>query len=150
VCGRVVQRHDGIRDAVKDWTPHAKKKHVPMWDTEKEQAILDVFYTTKQGTPQHVDTTVMAAEPTSADLAGTLQRRDSVKHERYLCSSLIPFVFDVRGRWGKEAKAWARDVARPPLAQTHRRSCTRVSMSLQVGVAEQFLRSVGAPRPSCS
>jgi hypothetical protein len=46
----VMQRHDGVRDKIKERIPHAKmEQRVTMWDTEKGQAILDVFYTTQQG-----------------------------------------------------------------------------------------------------
>ncbi len=81
VGGGVIR--DTTASVVKSMNAHRAntEKCVPMWNTEKEQAILDVFYATQHGALQCVDATVTAAEPSSPDLACALQRREALKRK---------------------------------------------------------------------
>ncbi len=153
--GGVLQRHDDIRDAIAAWLPNGQTEQaVPKWDKPDKKAILDVAYTNHQGHETFVDTSIVAAAPMGPEAVKALQRRESSKHTRYPGPGLVPFAIDVRGRWGKEAQAWARATARhffgeEAVDKLHELRYA-VSQALQVGTAEQFLRSMGVPRGSRS
>ena len=77
-----------------------------------------------------------------------LARKERKKHTRYPGPELVPFVVDVRGRWGREAEAWMRRVAKRVPAD-HRGEAVRacryeVSLALQAAVAEQLASCHGA------
>ena len=124
---------------------------MPDWDTPRERAVLDVAYMDSVRGPWFLDVAVLAAHSHRGVPAQTrLERHERKKHVRYPGPHLIPFVVDVRGRWGKEAQAWARAmILRLPsedraLAMQELR--WRISRALQIAVAEQCLRALRPTR----
>jgi hypothetical protein len=149
--GGVVRRHNAIRDTLRDWMNSQKRhttieQHVPKWDRTDDRAILDLAYTEPTGDQVYMDVSVVAAAIRNSDGDGKpLARRERTKHSRYPGSGMVPFVVDVRGRWGKEAQAWLRGVLKN-YGVTERATAVlecrhMVSQALQVAVAEQCLRS---------
>ena len=151
----MIIRHNRIRDVLAEWLKSQgigvnTEQAVPAWHTVREQAILDVAYIDSQHGERFLDVAVLAAH-THKGLAAQIriERHERKKHLRYPGARLIPFVLDVRGRWGKEACAWARTIVRR-LPKRERAAVLqdlrwRVSNALQLAVAEQCLRAL---RPS--
>ena len=152
----MIIRHNRIRDVLAEWLKSQgigvnTEQAVPAWHTVREQAILDVAYIDSQHGERFLDVAVLAAH-THKGLAAQIriERHERKKHTRYPGARLIPFVLDVRGRWGKEACAWARTIVRrlpkrerAPVLQDLR---WRVSNALQLAVAEQCLRALRPTR----
>ena len=65
------------------------------------------------------------------------------KHRRYAGAGLYPFVIDCRGKWGREALAWATiacsQLPQDEKAKTMRRLRVMVSVAVQQATAEQVL-----------
>ena len=152
----MIIRHNRIRDVLADWLRSQgiganTEQAVPDWHTVREQAILDVAYFDSRHGERFLDVAVLAAH-THKGLAAQirLERHERKKHTRYPGARLIPFVLDVRGRWGKEACAWARAMVRrlPKIdrAPTLQDLRWRVSPALQLAVAEQCLRALRPTR----
>ena len=77
-----------------------------------------------------------------------IERREKRKHLRYPGRGLYPFVVDVRGKWGREARALVQAMAgslprgkRADAIITCRR---RIAVALQTGVANQ-IHTAGKP-----
>ena len=144
--GGVQTRHNRIRDELRDWLKAqgvgaSTEQAVPAWDTPRERAVLDVAYMDSVRGARFSDVAVLAAHSHRGVPAQTrLERHERKKHVRYPGPHLVPFVVDVRGRWGKEAQAWARAmILRLPaedraLAMQDLR--WRISRALQIAVAE--------------
>ena len=134
-------------EAVGAWLPQAQREqHVPKWDREQEKAVLDITYTTAEGAQTCLDVSIVAGQDSTGTIRA-LMRREAAKHRRYPGPGLIPFVLDLRGRWGKEAQAWARAAARrcgwtDPVDKLHQLRY-QVSVALQTGVAEQVKKCLG-------
>ena len=152
----MIIRHNRIRDVLAEWLRSQgiganTEQAVPDWHTDREQAILDVAYFDSRHGERFLDVAVLAAH-THKGLAAQIQleRHERKKHTRYPGARLIPFVLDVRGRWGKEACAWARAMVRrlPKIdrAPTLQDLRWRVSHALQLAVAEQCLRALRPTR----
>ena len=145
-----MRRHDGIRDCIAEWVPHAKvEQSMPKWDTPAERAVLDVAYRDRTGAETCVDVSVVAA----AAIPCLLMRRELAKHRRYPGPGLIPFALASRGRWGREAAGWARAVARSAFgamaAEKFHQLRYAVAVALQAEVAEQLLTCMeGTPERS--
>jgi len=158
--GGVVARHDSIRDGLHEWmTAHGfaarKEQCVPAWDTDKKRAILDVACRTPDGQNEFVDVSVVAAATrTGVSAAQLLSRREKHKHVRYPGEHLIPFVMDIRGKWGREAIAWAKGLIRPlgPVerAEAAWRLRWAVAKALHIAVGEQVLTSMHGVRARSS
>ena len=144
-------RHDSVRDTLVGWLReqdlHAEtEQHIPAWDVAGLRAVLDVAYIDKQLGARHVDVSFVASITHGGVDAGVrLARREKAKHTRYPGPTMVPFVLDVRGRWGNEAQAWARDVLREHDPEERQRRLQdlrwRVAKALQGAVAEQCRRS---------
>ena len=98
-----------------------------------------------------VSVTDMAAKAAEGGNAWrhALARRERRKHNRYPGPELVPFVLDVRGRWGQEAEAWLRRVLRRTAAPADRAeqadACRyAVAAALQAACAEQIASAHGA------
>ena len=71
------------------------------------------------------------------------ERREKQKHQRYPGAGLYPFVLDVQGRWGKEARALMMatvgNLPQDERTEAVKRCRRMVSVALQTRVAEQLL-----------
>ena len=108
-----------------------------------DQRLGDVFVDVS------VVSTVLAEAATRPTIG--LDRRERAKHQRYPGRGLYPFVLDVRGRWGREARALVQALVsvlpteeRPDAIRACRRA---VSNALQIGVAEQLLTAASGRSP---
>ena len=77
-----------------------------------------------------------------------IARRERRKHARYPGPELVPFVVDVRGRWGREAEAWLKRTAKRYAGEegvkAQMRTCRyAVGTALQVSCAEQLACASG-------
>ena len=149
----MVQRHNSIRDVVARWCKGAKtEQSVPKWTTQEEKAILDVAYSNNKGHQMFVDVSVVAGE--RANTINMMMRREAAKHKRYPGAGMAPFVVDIRGRWGKEAQAWARAACQEfypdDIIEQMKKLRYEVSNALMVGVAEQCQRSMRPKTRWCS
>ena len=111
---------------------------------------MDVSYTDPDKGTCYLDVAVLAAaHQVGVEASVRLERHERKKHTRYPGGTLVPFILDVHGRWGREAAAWARTlVSKYP--EEERRDMLmelrwRISRTLQLQVGEQCLRSL---RPS--
>ena len=108
--------------------------------------MLDVMYYDPEHGQRFLDVAVLAAQTQLGVAAQVrLTRYERKKHTRYPGPQLIPFVLDVRGLWGREARAWVQSIVKQ-LPSEERAAATkdvrwRVSKALQTAVAEQCLRS---------
>ncbi len=152
--GGVVARHHAVRDALAGWLQSvgigtATEQVVPAWSRDNEEARLDIAYHDQREGPMYLDVSVVASAQRAPDGHGRLlSRRERAKHQRYPGRNLIPFVLDVRGRWGMEARAWLKTMV-GSMDEDRRsealQSCRwLVSQALQASVAEQGLRSAGS------
>ena len=128
-----------------------KEQEIPQWNHGTERAILDVVY--HEGASGMVAMDVTVTDMTANAHGGqpwrhALARKERKKHTRYPGPELVPFVVDVRGRWGKEAEAWMKRVAKRLAAEQRTeavRACRyEVSLALQAAVAEQLASCHGA------
>ena len=154
IGGGVQQRHDGARDCVIAWMremglhPH-KEQRVPAWDTARASAILDIAYLDAKTGTRYLDIAIVSGG-THANLpaATRIARHEQHKHTRYPGPALVPFVIDVRGMWGSEARAWLRDVkpqlSSPDPEEAIRLLKYRLSACIQGAVAEQVIRCATA------
>ena len=148
-------RHNEVRDAIREWIREQGcdawiEQNVPKWDrtsaTGPDRAVLDVAYQDPHnGETVYLDVSVVAGQVSAADGQDrAILRRERAKHTRYPGAGLIPFVMDIRGKWGREAAAWARGLARTcgiSEAGTQLQALRyRVSTVLQRAAAEQILR----------
>lgn len=119
----------------------------------QERARLDVGYVDQRGS---LDVSLVATAIVTAEgLARQLERRAVFEHRRYPGPGFVPFVLDVRGRWGVEAQVWARGIARTTAANAGKAIADlrwRVAQARQVKVADQCYRTSGtsarAPHPN--
>ena len=77
-----------------------------------------------------------------------IERREKRKHVRYPGRGLYPFVVDIRGKWGKEAHAFIKNIV-GALPKDKRQEAIRkcrwgVAMALQTGVSNQ-IHGAGKP-----
>jgi len=154
--GGVMLRHDGLRDGVHDWMQTIeiaprKEQNVPEWDTPEERAVLDLVYRNPTGVIEYLDVSVIAAATrTSASAAQLLARREQKKHKRYPGENLIPFVVDIRGKWGREAIAWSKGMLRPLMPEERAEAAHRlrweVAKAVSMAVGEQVLTSMHGVR----
>ena len=160
--GGTVTRHHAIRNALQRWIKGCgvqadREQEVPHWERtnrrgEKERAYLDVVYTESGGAKVHIDTTVTdlasLAERGGAAWKHGLARREQTKHLRYPGPTLVPFVLDVRGRWGREATAWFKGFLRKHVAEEDRSEKAKlgrwmVAEALQNACATQVTTAMG-------
>ena len=149
-------RHDGLRDGVHDWMQTIeiaprKEQNVPEWDTPEERAVLDLVYRNPTRVIEYLDVSVIAAATrTSASAAQLLARREQIKHKRYPGENLIPFVVDIRGKWGREAIAWSKGMLRPLMPEERAEAAHRlrweVAKAVSMAVGEQGLTSMHGVR----
>jgi hypothetical protein len=150
IGGGVVQRHAALRDTVAKWVEELgyqpkREQAMPKWNKETERAILDVVYIDNSGREIAIDTAVVdgAEGGTRAPARFALQRMEKKKHVRYAGAGLYPFVIDCRGRWGREALAWATiacsQLPQEEKAKMMRRLRVMVSVTVQQATAEQVL-----------
>ena len=144
-----------MRDALGRWLEEIGKQPkleqlVPKWNTADKLARLDVVLTDERLGEVCVDVSVVASVRPGVGRAAlkVIERRERRKHRRYPGAGMYPFVLDVRGRWGREAHAFAQSMAGSlPKAQRAAaiRNCRRlISVALQNGIANQF-HSAGRP-----
>ena len=123
-----------------------KEQEVPRWTTDEEKAVLDVVYSEGAAGLVALDVSVTNLVTKAARGGGAwrhaLARRERKKHQRYPGPELVPFVMDVRGRWGREAEAWLRRAVRRCPAEERAdkaRECRyAVAVALQEHCAEQL------------
>ena len=154
--GGANQRHNGVRNAVGGWLKELGFRvelelEVPEWQGDNgEAARLDVCYWAG-GRTQYVDTTVVTSGTKTPGALVVLERRERTKHRKYPGPSMIPFVADARGRWGVEAKAWARGICKGLPADQKGEQWAKlqwvVARALQEGVAEQVYSCGAIPAP---
>ena len=153
--GGVAQRHNDVRDALGEWLASNGKcpkfeQEVPRWNTVNERARLDIALTDQRLGEVCVDVSVVATETSGAGrgVLRSIERRENRKHTRYPGRGLVPFVVDVRGKWGKEAHAFVQAMV-GSLPKDKRaeaiRICRRcIAVALQTGIANQ-IHSAGKP-----
>ena len=148
--GGTVARHGAVRDTLAAWlrddlglSVHTEQE-VPRWHTARERAVLDLVYAGPAANTVKMDVSVVDGATTHRGVRQAkwcLARRERTKHHRYPGPGLVPFVLDTRGRWGHEAMAWLRAVARTVpqdlRADAMARCRYKVSVALQRGVADQ-------------
>ena len=157
--GGVDARHDACRDAIWEWLCSLGKaadreQRVPKWDTREEEARLDVALLDPALGELFIDISLTDSVFPGASTRAIhgIARRERKKHKRYPGQGLVPFVLDVRGRWGKEAKNFVQAVV-GTLPKESRvealQHCRRlVAHALQSAVATQLLTAAapwGAP-----
>ena len=126
--------------------PVQTEQAVPAWDKPGERAVLDIAYFDAQGTQRYLDLAVIAAR-THASVAPDirLERHERYKHRRYPGPALVPFVIDVRGAWGSEARAWLKTI-KPQLQVDDKTAAIailkwRLAACIQISVADAVIRS---------
>ena len=150
-------KHDELKYAVGGWAKDQGKRplyeqEMPKWNKIGEtdargrpkRAILDVVYW-HEGRQTCVDVSLVDGSEVvgGGNPKYAIARREKKKHVRYPGPDLYPFVIDARGRWGKEALAWAAGMVRNLDAaereQEIRRLRILVSNCVQTGVSEQII-----------
>ena len=117
-----------------------------------ERAVLDIQYT--EGGGRHwIDTSVRhpaagAGSSVAAKRAGEAARRgEREKHDRYPGDRLIPFVVEVPGRLGTEARQWILRQVRDQPEDLWTFDLTRaykvLSCALQTQLALQLRKAAG-------
>ena len=168
--GGVLRRHGHIITAVSGliqrWRHHRPmtEQRVPAWDRPSrsptptgdgiERAILDIEYSEADGRTW-IDVSVRhpaAGEASDVRRAakkdGEASRRgEQEKHARYPGSRLVPFVVEMQGRVGAEARQWLRAQVRELPADRQIQELTRaygvISCALQGEVARQMRKAAG-------
>ena len=81
------------------------------------------------------------------------ERREKQKHQRWPGAGLYPFVLDVRGRWGKEARAFMMatvgNLPKDERTEAVKRCRRMVPVALQTRVAEQLLTAASRAAVDC-
>ena len=122
-----------------------REQDIPRWKKDDERAILDIVYTDENGRQVCVDVACIdGAEGGARNPAGfAIQRREKEKHRRYQGAGLYPVFIDARGRWGREALAWAalaaNNLESEEKSEMIRKLRVMVSVTVQQHVAEQVL-----------
>ena len=143
-------RHSSLRDTLARWIDELgyqpkREQAIPRWNTETERAIMDIVYIDNIGREISIDTAVIdgAEGGSRAPAKFALQRMEKKKHRRYAGAGLYPFVIDCRGKWGREALAWATiacsQLPQDEKAKMMRRLRVMVSVAVQQATAEQVL-----------
>ena len=135
------------------------EQRVPAWDRlngqgNPERAVLDVQCQDDDGA-RWVDGSIRHPAAGTAAHVQLAARRDGEasrrgerdKHARYPGDRLVPFVVEVGGRVGAEARHWLRNLTRELPADQQAAELTRaykaVSCALQSEVARQLRTSAG-------
>jgi hypothetical protein len=172
--GGVVRRHNRLAKVVGSlitrWCSEQplREQRVPHWDRQRseqqvvanptidplERAILDLEYHDGSGR-KWIDVSIRHPAAGDAAAVGAAARRDGEaarrgerdKHLRYPGAALVPFVVEVFGRVGGEAREWLRslvavlpeDMQSSELALAYR----MISCAVQAPVARQLRASSG-------
>ena len=118
-----MDRHDSITETIGRWLGELgfKWKMEQMateYETPEHRARLDLWYADAQWGHTWIDVSLCASHAhDGVSVKQRFLRREQAKHARYRGGSLVPFVLDPRGSWGREALAWMQHIAGQ--AQTH-------------------------------
>ena len=129
IGGQPTQKHDHLRDILYKWLVKwgffsQREQHIPeLDDTDHEgkprQAILDI-YTTINDRQYLIDISVTDAvsdcpvrtnSRSSTDATAAMEREQQKRTRYQNDPRLVPFVFEVGGRWGPTAEAWIKTIA---------------------------------------
>ena len=160
IGGQPTLKHDHLRDTLHKWLVKwgyfsQREQRVPELDDTDDQgnarhAILDI-YTTINDRQYLIDISVTDAvsdcpvrtNSRSSTNATAAMEREQQKRTRYQNDPrLMPFVFEVGGRWGPTAEAWIKSVApTDPTERTHDLTHLRyeLSTSLQRSNADMII-----------
>ena len=160
IGGQPTLKHDHLRDILHKWLVNwgffsQREQRVPeLDDTDEEgkprQAILDI-YTTINDRQYLIDISVTDAvsdcpvrtnSRSSTDATAAMEREQQKRTRYQNDPRLVPFVFEVGGRWGPTAEAWIKTIA--PTDTTERATALaqlryELSTSLQRSNADMIL-----------
>ena len=154
------KKHNHLRDILYKWLVNwgyftQREQHIPeLDDTDNDgnprQAILDI-YTTINDRQYLIDISVTDAVSdcqsrtkarSNKDATAAMEREQQKRHRYKNDPRLVPFVFEVGGRWGPTAEAWIKtlaptDPAERATALAHLRY--EISASLQRSNADMII-----------
>ena len=124
IGGQPTQKHNHLRDILHNWLVKwgyfsQREQHVPELDDVDEdgkprEAQLDIYTTINDRqylidisvTDAVSDCPVRTTSRSNTNATAAMEREQQKRHRYHNDPRLVPFVFEVGGRWGPTAEAW--------------------------------------------